>query len=91
MSKLRAVDISISFGGLEALDSVGIDVEPGEIRGIIGPNGARKTTLLNVICGINAPDTGTVWLHGELEFSTQGAELADNPDILRSHLGGGRY
>ena len=77
MSKLRASDISISFGGLRALDSVGIEVEPGEIRGIIGPNGAGKTTLLNVICGIDAPDSGTVWLDGESINGLKTSQIAD--------------
>ena len=77
MSKLRASDISISFGGLKALDSVGIEVEPGEIRGIIGPNGAGKTTLLNVICGIDPPDTGTVWLDGESINGLKTSQIAD--------------
>ncbi|MCY4450711.1 MAG: ABC transporter ATP-binding protein [Immundisolibacterales bacterium] len=77
MSKLRATDISISFGGLKALDSVGIDVEAGEIRGIIGPNGAGKTTLLNVICGIDPPDTGTVWLDGESINGLKTSQIAD--------------
>ena len=77
MSKLRASDISISFGGLKALDSVAIEVEPGEIRGIIGPNGAGKTTLLNVICGIDPPDTGTVWLDGESINGLKTSQIAD--------------
>ena len=77
MSKLRASDISISFGGLKALDSVAIEVEPGEIRGIIGPNGAGKTTLLNVICGIDQPDTGTVWLDGESINGLKTSQIAD--------------
>jgi branched-chain amino acid transport system ATP-binding protein len=77
VSKLRATDISISFGGLRALDSVGIEVEPGEIRGIIGPNGAGKTTLLNVICGIDAPDSGTVWLDGESINGLKTSQIAD--------------
>ena len=77
MSKLRASDISISFGGLKALDSVAIEVEPGEIRSIIGPNGAGKTTLLNVICGIDPPDTGTVWLDGESINGLKTSQIAD--------------
>ncbi len=64
MSKLVAAGVSISFGGLRALDSVGLEVAAGEILGIIGPNGAGKTTLLNVICGINSPDAGDIRLDG---------------------------
>lgn len=52
--------ISLSFGGIRALDAVSLDVSPGEIVGLIGPNGSGKTTLLNVISGLYVPDGGTV-------------------------------
>ena len=64
MSRLELRDVSIGFGGVTALDSVSLSVDAGEIRGIIGPNGARKTTLLNVVCGINRPTSGDVLLEG---------------------------
>jgi neutral amino acid transport system ATP-binding protein len=60
MSLLEAVDISKSFGGIQALDTCCIRVEEGEIAGLIGPNGSGKTTLFNVITGYEKPDTGTV-------------------------------
>jgi len=63
-AKLETSAISVSFGGLRALDNIDISVGESEIRGIIGPNGAGKTTLLNVICGINHPDQGQVLLDG---------------------------
>jgi branched-chain amino acid transport system ATP-binding protein len=62
---LLAVDgVSVSFGGVVALDNVDIAVAPGEIRGVIGPNGSGKTTLLNIVCGIHRPDTGDIRLDG---------------------------
>ncbi|MSO76232.1 MAG: ABC transporter ATP-binding protein [Alphaproteobacteria bacterium] len=67
MSAILSVqDVSVSFGGVDALADVSIDVEPGEIVGIIGPNGAGKTTLLNVICGMAQPNKGAIWLNGTL-------------------------
>jgi branched-chain amino acid transport system ATP-binding protein len=59
---LAVRDLSVSFGGVTALQDVSADFPSGEIIGIIGPNGAGKTTLLNVICGMNPPDAGDVFL-----------------------------
>ena len=58
MSILAVDAVSISFGGVRALDAVSAAFGAGEIVGIIGPNGAGKTTLLNVICGMNQPRHG---------------------------------
>jgi len=52
--------LSISFGGLKALQDISFDVNKGEIFAIIGPNGAGKTTLFNCINGIYKPDSGNV-------------------------------
>jgi neutral amino acid transport system ATP-binding protein len=60
MPLLEAVDISKSFGGIQALNACCIRVEEGEIAGLIGPNGSGKTTLFNVMTGYEKPDTGTV-------------------------------
>lgn len=61
---LRLVDVSVSFGGLQALNQVGMEVAAGEIVALIGPNGAGKTTVLNIICGLLKPDSGKVWIQG---------------------------
>jgi branched-chain amino acid transport system ATP-binding protein len=56
--------VSLSFGGVTALDGVSLDVHDGEIAAIIGPNGAGKTSLLNCISGLYRPQRGRILFHG---------------------------
>jgi len=62
---LRVKDITISFGGLQALNKVSLEVYPGEIMAIIGPNGAGKTTMLNIINGVYTPNEGRIYFEGK--------------------------
>ena len=64
MSYLAVTDLSISFGGIRAVDDVSFEVEEGEVFAIIGPNGAGKTTLFNLVSGIYLPDGGSVRFAG---------------------------
>jgi branched-chain amino acid transport system ATP-binding protein len=61
---LEVRDLSIRFGGLQALNSISMAVNEFEIVGLIGPNGAGKTTAFNCITGFYKPDTGTVAYRG---------------------------
>ncbi|MGA8988113.1 ABC transporter ATP-binding protein, partial [Aeromicrobium sp.] len=61
---LSVRDVSISFGGIHALDKVSFDVQRGTVFGLIGPNGAGKTTLVNIITGALRPDAGVVTFGG---------------------------
>src|SRR4030067_1738136 len=65
MKALVVDNICKSFGGLQALYHVSLEVNVGECRLIIGPNGAGKTTLFHTISGILSPDLGSVYLFGE--------------------------
>jgi ABC-type branched-subunit amino acid transport system ATPase component len=64
MPLLRATGVTMDFGGLRALARVDLDVEDGEIRALIGPNGSGKTTMLNVITGVYRPVAGAITLGG---------------------------
>jgi len=63
-----AIDIAgltLSFGAVRAIDDLSLRIRPGQIHGLIGPNGSGKTTILNVISGYYAPDAGTVTVDAE--------------------------
>lgn len=65
MDLLRVEGVSKSFGGLHALKNVDVNVDRGEILGVIGPNGSGKTTLFNVLTGFYKPDSGKIKFLGE--------------------------
>ena len=60
---LRIEGVCKAFGGVQALDKCGFEVEQGSIAGLIGPNGSGKTTLFNVITGYERTDEGEVYLN----------------------------
>jgi branched-chain amino acid transport system ATP-binding protein len=62
---LETHDVSIRFGGLNALDGVDLTLKEGEILGVIGPNGAGKTTFINVVTGLYKPSGGRILFQGE--------------------------
>jgi branched-chain amino acid transport system ATP-binding protein len=63
---LEIRELRKSFGGIIAVDRLGLTVGSGELVGLIGPNGSGKTTLLNVITGYYPPERGTVHMLGRL-------------------------
>jgi D-xylose transport system ATP-binding protein len=87
-------NISISFGGIKAVDDVTVDLYPGEVVGLLGHNGAGKSTLIKVLSGAYQADAGEVWINGEratignprdaraynIETIYQTLALADNLD-----------
>jgi branched-chain amino acid transport system ATP-binding protein len=75
-------EVSVSFGGLQALSAVSLDAEAGKVTGLIGPNGAGKTTLFNAICGLQVPDRGRVTLDGR--------DITELKPYQRARLGLGR-
>ena len=65
MDHFKVEHLSISFGGLKAVNNVGFNVEKNTIFSIIGPNGSGKTTIFNIISGIYRPDSGSILCSGE--------------------------
>jgi branched-chain amino acid transport system ATP-binding protein len=65
MSALLEIrEVSKSFGGVQAVNRVSLDVNQGDLLSVIGPNGAGKTTLLNMISGFYHPNSGKISLDG---------------------------
>ncbi|WP_299962475.1 ATP-binding cassette domain-containing protein [uncultured Roseobacter sp.] len=87
-------DISISFGGVRAVDGVSIQVNPGEVVGLLGHNGAGKSTLIKILSGAYNADSGEIFVEGQkatitsprdarrynIETIYQTLALADNLD-----------
>ena len=68
--------ISISFGGLQAVDDCSFEIRDGEIFSLIGPNGAGKTTIFNIINALYKPDSGRVLLEGKDLVSLKPSQIA---------------
>ena len=81
MALLETTGLSVTFGGLKAVDDVDISVEQGQLVGLIGPNGAGKTTFIDAL-------TGFVPSRGRIVFD--GRSLEDRPAHRRSQAGLGR-
>ncbi len=87
-------NISISFGGVRAVDDVSLDLYPGEVVGLLGHNGAGKSTLIKCLSGAYQADSGEFWVNGtratittprdsrdlNIETIYQTLALADNLD-----------
>lgn len=62
MALLEVKNLTISFGGLRAVDDFHVEIKKGELYGLIGPNGAGKTTVFNLLTGVYKPDEGIIKL-----------------------------
>ncbi|WP_420395903.1 ATP-binding cassette domain-containing protein [Nioella sp.] len=71
-------DMSISFGGIKAVDHVTVDLQPGEVVGLLGHNGAGKSTLIKMLSGAYQPDGGQIFINGE-------KVTINNPRDARAH------
>ncbi len=74
-------DLSVSFDGFKAIDSLNLYVDKNELRVIIGPNGAGKTTLLDLICGKTKASSGSI------QFKDQELTKKTEHAIVRSGVG----
>jgi ABC-2 type transport system ATP-binding protein len=76
---IEVKDLTRRFGALTAVDRLNLEVAPGEIFGLVGPDGAGKTTTLRLMCGLMDPDQGQVLIDGH--------DAARETDVVRDHIG----
>ena len=87
MLKLQNLSKTYSKGTVKAVDNVNLDIEPGEIFGFLGPNGAEKTTTIKMIVGLLKPDSGKVFINeidvweNPIEAKSQISYVPDSPEI----------
>ncbi len=75
---LHVDNVSLSFGGVNALNNVSFDIRAGEIRAIIGPNGAGKSSMLNVINGFYHPQEGSITYKKQTRKQMQPHQAAEH-------------
>lgn len=83
MAQLIVSDVTLTFGGLNALSRVNITIEPGRITSIIGPNGAGKTSMLNCISGFYHPTSGSIY-YGEHNLTHAFPHQISNRGVARA-------
>ena len=83
MATLNVNDVTLAFGGLNALSEVSLSIEPELITSIIGPNGAGKTSLLNCISGFYHPTKGKI-LYGDQNLSKASPHQVSSLGIARA-------
>src|SRR5271157_4154799 len=75
---IEAVNLTKTFPGVRAVDRLSFDVRPGEIFGLVGPDGAGKTTTLRMLAGVLTPDSGSAMVAG--------IDVARNPEGAKKHI-----
>ena len=85
---LKVEKISKHFGGVQAVQGVSFELNPGEFLGVIGPNGSGKTTLVNLITGFVKPDSGKVIyrggeITGKMPYTIAGLGIARTFQMVR--------
>lgn len=68
---IEAIDISKRFDTIQAVDSITTKIQENQVYGLIGSNGAGKSTFLRILCGIIKPDRGAVFIDGKTVFDQQ--------------------
>mgnify|MGYP000181700287 FL=1 len=78
-------NIKKSFGSLEVLKDISLQVEEGEVLSIIGPSGSGKSTLLRCATGLETPDSGEIIKQGDVGLVFQNFNLFPHFSVLKKH------
>src|SRR6202158_1626972 len=76
---IQTRDLNRRFGPLTAVDPLTLEIQPGEIFGLVGPDGAGKTTTLRLLCGLMDPSEG--------QARVAGFDVARNAQAVKDHIG----
>ena len=82
---IRTVGLSKRFGNQQAVDSLSLTIERGEIYGFLGPNGAGKTTTIRMILGLTKPDSGGIYFNGNFFDGTDSSYRANIGVVPEKH------
>jgi ABC-2 type transport system ATP-binding protein len=86
MPAIKAVNLTRKFGSLTALQGLNIQVEEGEIFGLVGPDGAGKSTTMRLLTGIMNPSEGEAWVYG-MHTVKQAEPLKENVAYMSQRFG----
>lgn len=86
MSVIRAVNLTRKFNDLTAVNELNLDIPEGEIFGLVGPDGAGKTTTMRLLTGILDPTTGEGWVYGK-HIEKEAEVLKDNIAYMSQRFG----
>src|SRR5215208_2975686 len=78
VAAITTTDLCKRFPGVTAVDHLTIEAHPGEIFGLVGPDGAGKTTTLRMLAGVLTPDAGSA--------TVAGYDIIRNPEAAKAHL-----
>jgi ABC-2 type transport system ATP-binding protein len=86
MSSIKAASLTRKFGDITAVDNLSFEVEEGEIFGLVGPDGAGKTTTMRLLTGILDPTSGEGWVYGK-HIVKEAESLKDNIGYMSQRFG----
>jgi len=86
MSTIRAVNLTKKFADITAVDNLNLEIPEGEIFGLVGPDGAGKTTTMRLLTGILDPTSGDGWVYNK-NIKTEAEALKDNIAYMSQQFG----